>query len=429
MTKVLRVIDFIYVDKDSKLMGWCEASTDMFNSTIEYINTTNNFDSFNLNTILKTTSEYKKLPKAKSAQNIIAVACQTWKSYIELDKLWNNQSNYEAKLIASGKKVNVRYRKISGKPNKPSNSSKLKPVIFDNSCSSIKDGYLVISKKDKIKIPDNISISDFQQVRIKHITGRKFKIEFVYKVEINNMNLDKNRFLSIDPGVSTVLTMIDSDGKAFLHNTNCVKYLKRYNHSINKKILKIKKKHVKIRKTKKYHASRRNNRLNDELHKMSRRVIDYCIQNNIGSIVVGYNKGWKSHSSLPKNVNKLFCAIGHSKFISLLSSKAELVNITVYTQNESYTSKCDFLADEKVGNKTSYLGKRLNRGLFSSSTKKLINADINGACNILKKLVDSQGMNTSIYSNLRVAGSLYLPDRDFDKKTIKIKRLNRKIVI
>lgn len=426
MTEVLRVIDFVYEDKTNQLLSWCQASTNMFNVAIDYINTTGNFDSFKLNTNLKSSSEYKKLPKAKASQNIIAVACQSWKSYLELDSLWNKQVKYESNLIASGKKINPRYRKISGKPNKPSKSVKLKPLILDYTCARIQDGYLIISRKDKIKITDNIKLTNFQQVRIKHLFGKKFKIEFVYKTEIKDLKLDKSNFLSIDPGVSTVLSMVDSNGNAFLHNTNCVKYLKRYNHSINKKVLTIKKKKVRIRKTRKHHDFRRNSRLSDELHKMSRRVIDYCVQNNIGSIVVGRNKGWKSHSSLPRNVNRLFCAIGHSRFLNLLKSKAELLKIDVYEQNESYTSKCDFLADEKIGKNSTYLGKRLNRGLFSSSKKKLINADINGACNILKKLVDSQGLDIAIYSNLRVTGSLYIPDRDFDKKTIKQKRYVRK---
>jgi putative transposase len=85
--------------------------------------------------------------------------------------------------------------------------------------------------------------------------------------------------------------------------------------------------------------------------------------------------------------NQNFVQVPHARFIQMLTYKAELVGMRVVLVNESHTSKCSFLDDEPVGHQERYVGKRIKRGLFRSADGRLINADVNGAYNILKKAI------------------------------------------
>jgi putative transposase len=130
---------------------------------------------------------------------------------------------------------------------------------------------------------------------------------------------------------------------------------------------------------------KRNNKVTDYLHKTSRFIINYCIENKIGNIVIGNNKDWKQEVNLGKRNNQNFVSIPYEKLIQQIQYKAELVGIKVIITEESYTSKVDHLANEELCKHETYLGKRIKRGLFQSSIKKLINADVNGAIGILRK--------------------------------------------
>ena len=115
-------------------------------------------------------------------------------------------------------------------------------------------------------------------------------------------------------------------------------------------------------------------------------IVNYCINNNIGSIVIGLNKGWKQEISLGKRTNQKFVEVPFSRLIDKISYKCKLVGISFHIHEESYTSKVDHLAFEKLGKHDVYLGKRKKRGLFQSSIGKLLNADINGAIGIGRKV-------------------------------------------
>ena len=104
---------------------------------------------------------------------------------------------------------------------------------------------------------------------------------------------------------------------------------------------------------------------------------------NKKEIIIGYNKEWKKGCNMGAKTNGLFYGIPYCKLLTKIKNKLSNKNITII--EESYTSKCDSLSLEKICKKEQYMGKRINRGLYSSSTKKLLNADINGAINIMRK--------------------------------------------
>ena len=131
----------------------------------------------------------------------------------------------------------------------------------------------------------------------------------------------------------------------------------------------------------------RKNQIHDYLHKASRYLVNHAVFNNISKIVIGYNQNWKQEINIGKVNNQHFVSIPFAKLVSMIQYKAQLHGIEVILTEESYTSKCSFLDNESLKKQDSYLGKRVKRGLFRSADGKTINADVNGACNILRKVI------------------------------------------
>lgn len=129
------------------------------------------------------------------------------------------------------------------------------------------------------------------------------------------------------------------------------------------------------------------------MHKYSRWIVNYCIQHNIGTIVIGHNPGQKQEINLGKTTNQNFVQIPEYSLRKMIKYKGDEIGISVLDQEESHTSKCSFLDDEPIGHSGRYMGKRISRGLFRSSIGKLINADVQGAYNIIKKAFPKSFMN------------------------------------
>ena len=121
----------------------------------------------------------------------------------------------------------------------------------------------------------------------------------------------------------------------------------------------------------------------------------------ISTLIVGYNKNWKQDVDLGLICNQKFVQIPFLKFVKQLEYKCAMKGIKVVRQEESYTSKCSFFDDEKICKHESYKGKRIERGLFRTGSGKLVNADLNGSLNILKKyLIKNEAWNDLIKSDL-----------------------------
>ena len=113
--------------------------------------------------------------------------------------------------------------------------------------------------------------------------------------------------------------------------------------------------------------------------------MNQLVSNNVSVIVIGHNKEWKQDINIGKVNNQKFVQIPYNQFIDMITYKSELEGIKVIQREESYTSKCSFLDNESICKHETYQGNRIKRGLFRTSTGRLINADLNGALNILKK--------------------------------------------
>ena len=148
------------------------------------------------------------------------------------------------------------------------------------------------------------------------------------------------------------------------------------------------------------------------MHKASTFIVNHLVENNVGTLVIGQNKGWKQDTKMHKDVKQTFIQIPFSKFIDMLKYKCSLNGIDVILQDESYTSKSSFLdqdyictygVDDDLFNPS---GKRIKRGLYRSSDNTLLNADINGSLNILRKyLTKQEAWNEEIFSDCVEVGS------------------------
>jgi len=214
------------------------------------------------------------------------------------------------------------------------------------------------------------------------------KFKTIKKKECENNDLDKNNVMGIDLGLNN-LAACATKSDSFLING---KPLKSINQFYNKEKAKLQ---TELPKNK--HNSnqilrltdKRNNKINDYLHKSSNFIIKYCLTNDIGKLIIGKNDGWKQNINLGKRNNQNFVQIPFNKLIHQLKYKGELVGIDVETTEESYTSKCSFIDNESMVKQKHYCGKRIKRGLFKTKSGKLINADINGALNIIRKVVSN----------------------------------------
>jgi len=165
--------------------------------------------------------------------------------------------------------------------------------------------------------------------------------------------------------------------------------VKSINHYYNKERARLQSiyagQQIKIGKRMRKLADKRNKKIDSYFHEVSRFVINWCEKNDIDTIVIGRNKYWKHQINLGKKVNQNFVTIPFYKLIQQLEYKAEEQGLTVIKQEESHSSKCSFLDNEPIEHHNKYLGRRITRGLFKSHKGTIINADVNGAYNILKK--------------------------------------------
>ena len=258
-------------------------------------------------------------------------------------------------------------------------------VHYEKGAISFKEqGYIKLSKTN-IKIKTKLTKDKVQFVRLVP-KNNYMVIEVGYNIKEQEQKLNDN-ILAIDIGVNNIASCVTTNGDKFLINGKQLKYI---NHNCNKRIADIQSKlkltHNKNKSRYKSNiTNKRNNRINDYLHKITTYIVNQAVSKNIGTIVVGYNKEWKQDTNIGNINNQNFVNIPFYRFINMLDYKCRLKGIIFKTITEEYTSKCSFIDEEEIENHIDYVGKRISRNFFRTKKGILINADINGAYNILKK--------------------------------------------
>lgn len=245
-------------------------------------------------------------------------------------------------------------------------------------------------KQGIVKLPKQFSFTtrtnkqNIQQLRFVPKNGY-IVLEIVYNKKEKDLMLDNGNYLGIDIGLDNLASCVSNTGSCFIINGRPLKSINQY---YNKRLSYLKSKLKDNKHTSKQIRSltnKRNNKIKDYLHKASRILVNHVVSNGINTIIIGHNKYWKQEINIGKRNNQNFVSIPFNMFISMVSYKATLEGINVKIVEESYTSKCSFLDNERICKHESYKGRRIKRGLFKTSFGKIINADINGAFNIIRK--------------------------------------------
>ena len=327
--------------------------------------------------LMQLNENYSLLPN-NTSQQILMVLDKNIKSYFALLKMWKKNK-----------------KSLNGCPKFPKYKDKIKGrnlLVFTYQQFRLRDNKILLPKKCKLS---NVTTKQ-NNIKLVRIIPQSdsYKIEVIYDKAIKeNKNLTE-KYASIDLGVNN-LALIAIQNKPIIINGRPLKAINQYYNkkraSIQSKITQsyINKKGERIQqKTSKKLSDltkKRNNKIEDYLHKKSRIVVDCLVKNKITKLVIGHNIEWKQEVNLGKRNNQIFVSIPFNKFIDMLKYKCELEGINVTIREESYTSKCSSLDLEELKYQNKYLGRRIKRGMFISSKGIKINADLNGALNILRK--------------------------------------------
>lgn len=338
--------------------------------------------------IVKTSDEYKSLP-AKVSNSIIQLLDKNWKSFV--------------KSVSQYYKTPEKYKGRPKLPQYKDPNTGRNIIVYDKQALLKKDikNNLIGLSKTNVKVSTLIDFNKINQIRVVPDLD-SYIVEVVYTVPDVEFKENNKEYLSIDIGLNNLATCVTNTFKTnpFIING---KPLKSINQYYNKKLSEFKGMlgDLKTCKRIKKLTKNRNNKISDYLHKSSRYIINQLVSNNINTLIVGKNKCWKQDIKLGKRNNQNFVSIPHNKFISMLEYKCKLNGINFILTEESYTSKCSFIDDEPLSKQVkeivdengevvkvdNYKGRRVKRGLFKSAIGLSINADINGALNIMRKVV------------------------------------------
>jgi putative transposase len=328
-----------------------------------------------LDKLMQRNPDYCALPR-KVSQWVLKQVDHDWQSYFAAMAAWEADPD-----------------KFQGKPRLPKYKHKTEGrnlLTYTDQAVSKR----VLKQKGAIQ-PSGLAITiktqqpSFDQVRI---SPRKthYVVEVVYTVPVQpSAQVEPGRVAAIDIGLDNLATVTSNqpDFVPFLVNGRPIKSINQY---YNKERARLQSQLPRERKTS--HrldalTDQRNRRVNAYLHLASRRIIETLVQHLIGTLVIGKNDGWKQEIKLGKRINQNFVQIPHARFMEMLTYKAQRAGIRVVLTEESYTSKCSFLDNEPIEKRAIYAGRRIHRGLFRSSDGRLINADVNGSLNILRKVI------------------------------------------
>ncbi len=251
-------------------------------------------------------------------------------------------------------------------------------------------------KKIEITIPPILLEKKVKEIRIiPKSDGRFFEIQYTYEAGLDiREELDLNKALSIDVGINNLAACVSSEGRSFILDGKRLKSINQWYSKNNSRLQSIKdKQHISVKTKQQSRLERkRNNQINDYISKTARYIINYCLNNNIGNIVIGYNPTLQKDSNIGRINNQNFVNIPFGRLKDKLSYLSQYYGIRLIRQEESYTSKASFFDGDDIPvynddnpKEYSFSGIRVKRGLYQTSKGILINADINGALNILKK--------------------------------------------
>ncbi|MEG3844039.1 transposase [Microcoleus sp. herbarium14] len=293
---------------------------------------------FDLHKLFKENLHLKALYSHVAQQTLTSVA-ESFKSYIGLLKgIKNGTVTQHPKL--------PKYRKNS-----------LRLVTFPRADVKLKNGQLRFPLGSKVKLwfgisefyllmPSNLDYKEIREIRILPRNGQ-FNAEFVYKIQPVVVDLDASKALGIDPGLNNWLTCVSNVGTSLIVDGL---HLKSLNQWYNKRVATIKKHKPQGFWSKRLAriTEKRNRQVRDAINKAAKLVLNHCLENQIGTVVFGWNKGRRQEINLGSKTNQNFVRIPTARLKDRISQLCEQYGIRFIETEESYTSKTSFLDSDKL---------------------------------------------------------------------------------
>jgi len=363
------------------------ASKNLFNATLYIVRQIfigeGKYLNYNtMDKIMQKHEAYRGLP-TKVAQEVVKQVHEAWVSFFE-----------------ACKEYRAHPEKFMGRPKLPGYKDKtsgrnLLQYNMQAVSSSKKTLYRGVIKPSQlgVTVKTRQSPSSINEVRVVPKKGY-YVVEVVYTKEEKQEQLNYKYIAGIDLGVNN-LVALTSNKPAFQAVVVNGRPVKSINQFYNKRRAELQKAlgHTGTTARMKRMATKRNRRIEHYMHTVSKRIIDILVKEGVGVLVIGKNDGWKNGIEIGKQNNQQFCFIPHARLIAMLRYKAELVGIKVRVTEESYTSAASFLDldempvyDPKRTDKSKFSGKRIKRGLYRAKDGRLINADVQGSYNIIRKV-------------------------------------------
>lgn len=338
----------------------------------EFINNGNWIKYNQLFQLVKESDPYKNIG-SNVGQGTLRILDKNWKSFFKAIKDWKKNPN-----------------KYLGRPKIPKYKDKDGRFLLslDSNKVKLKDGYVYFAWKP-FKPYNNMFKTNAQerilQCRFIPRCG-KYVMEIVYEIEVPDVSETSDRIAAIDIGVDNFITMVNNIGE----NPIAVKggVIKSINQFYNKQKANIQSELKKVngkdwsKKLQKL-TDKRYEMIKYQMHCISKYVVDWCVLYGIDTLIVGHNDEWKQKKQGMQN----FTYIPYELFIQMLAYKCENNGIRFIENEEAYTSGTSFLDNEDPVKENYNKERRVHRGLFIADCGKKINADVNGAYQILKKVV------------------------------------------
>ena len=373
---ILRQLYFKNSNKHKYSLSFIEEYPTLKELFLEYIEENKQFTTL----FYKIICEFSKLKgysiNSKIVQNIVDKLKNDWTSYWQLLKMKKDQTY--------NKKINI-----------PAYKKKYNLVEYNNQVMSkkkLKLGYIGTDKMQQgIKIAKKHQELNCKCFRIyeKH---DKLVCELIYEKDITKVE-KTDKVASIDLGLENLFTI------AFNYNKKGISIKGTKLKAINQYFNKLKASLQSMLPHKQYTSKlinqlmyKREEQLRNYIGYYTNQLIAILKKEKISKLIVGYNKGWKQNINIGKANNQNFVNIPFRKILDILRYKLEENGIECKEQEESYTSKASYLDNDDIpvykendGINYIFSGKRIKRGIYKSKQGKIINADLNGALNILKK--------------------------------------------
>ena len=312
------------------------------------------------------------------------------------NKVWKQVTGSWSHWLKALKEYKNNHGKFTGKPKLPKYNKSMNIVTYEQGAlgtRGLPENQIRLSKTNII-LDISLIKGQVKEVKIVPKKGR-FLIKVTYTEEMKNNELDYSNIAGIDLGLNNLMTVATNQADIQPRMVNG-RPLKSINRRWNKQKAKLQSKLKKgVFNSHKIRilTEKHNNQVDTYLHVASRTVVDWLVENNIGTLIIGKNSQWKSGINIGKRNNQNFVQIPHARLIELVKYKFEQENGIVVVKEESYTSKASALDLDEIpkfskrrNQKSDFSGKRVKRGLYKTLKGLLINADMNGALNIIRKV-------------------------------------------